>query len=187
MAFWNLRASRRLSLCLPAVLACFALAMPAFARRAPELKLKDLQGQAQKLSELRGHIVVVNFWATWCGPCQEELPRLAKMAQDWTGKDVRFIAVSIDERKDEAKIAPMLQRLHVAPSDHFGVWIGGNTDELGSFGLGEIVPGTAVIDPDGQIVTRIQGEARNEDVQSAVNWLLGGRTGTPPPASVKRY
>lgn len=187
MAFWNSRASRRRILCLPAVLACIVLSTPAFARRAPDLKLKDLQGHAQRLSALRGHVVVVNFWATWCGPCQEELPRLAKMAQDSAGKDVQFVAVSIDERKDEAKIAPMLERLHVAPNDHFAVWIGGNTDELASFGLGEIVPGTVVIDPEGQIVTRIMGEARNDDVQNAVNWLLNGRTGNPPPASVKRY
>jgi thiol-disulfide isomerase/thioredoxin len=161
--------------------------MPVFARRAPDLKLKDMQGQAQKLSALRGHIVVVNFWATWCGPCQEELPRLAKMSQDWAGKDVRFVAVSIDERKDEAKTGPMLARLHVEPNDHFAVWVGGNTDELSEFGLGEIVPGTVVIDPDGNIVARIMGEARNEDVQSAVNWLLGGKSGNPPPALVKRY
>lgn len=149
--------------------------------------MKDLQGQAHRLSGLRGHIVVVNFWATWCGPCQQEMPRLAKMAQDWAGEDVRFVAVSIDERKDEAKIGPTLERMHVAPNGHFEVWIGGNTDELGSFGLGEIVPGTAVIDPEGQIVTRIMGEARVEDVQRAVIWLLNGRAGTPPSAVVKRY
>lgn len=173
--------------CALAVAACLAFPAPALARRAPELKLKDMQGQAQKLSALRGHIVVLNFWATWCGPCQEELPRLSRMAQEWAGKNVEFIAVSIDERRDEAKIAPMLERLHVAPAADFEVWIGSNSDTLPGFGLGDIVPGTVVIDADGNIVARVMGEARDEDVQAAVNWLLGGKAGNAPPALVKRY
>jgi thiol-disulfide isomerase/thioredoxin len=187
MGFWRVCAGLRLSACVLAFAACIAFPVSASARRVPELKLKNLQGQAQKLSALRGHIVVLNFWATWCGPCQEELPRLSKMAQEWAGKNVDFVAVSIDEHKDQAKIAPMLERLHVPSAANFDIWIGSNSDTLSDFGLGDIVPGTAVIDTDGTIVTRIMGEARNDDVQAAVNWLLGGRVGTPPPALVKRY
>jgi thiol-disulfide isomerase/thioredoxin len=164
-------------------------AFPALAStgRAPNLSLKDLEGNRQKLSALRGQIVVVSFWATWCGPCQEELPRLSQLAQEWSGKDIRLIAVSIDEPKDAAKIGPMLQRLHVVPSANLAVWVGSNVDTMESFGLGDIVPGTAVIDSEGNIVTRIMGEARNEDIQTAINWLIGGRSGTPPPSLVKRY
>ena len=172
---------------LAALLALSALPLLASGRRAPDLKLENLQGQARSLSALRGHIVVVNFWATWCGPCQEELPRLSKLAQEWPGKDVRFVAVSIDDRKDRAKIGPMLERLHVVRGDDFEVWMGSNTNALADFGLGEIVPGTAVIDPEGRIVTRIMGEARDGDVRTPVDWLLNGRAGSPPPAVVKRY
>lgn len=172
---------------LAALLALSALPLLASGRRAPDLKLDNLQGQARSLSALRGHIVVVNFWATWCGPCQEELPRLSKLAQEWPGKDVRFVAVSIDDRKDRAKIGPMLERLHVVRGDDFEVWMGSNTNALADFGLGEIVPGTAVIDPEGRIVTRIMGEARDGDVRTPVDWLLNGRAGNPPPAVVKRY
>ena len=170
-----------------ALLAFCASPLFASGRRAPDLKLENLQGRVQKLSALRGHIVVVNFWATWCGPCQEELPRLSNLARELSGKDVRFVAVSIDDRKDRAKIGPMLERLHVVPNADFDVWIGSNTDELANFGLGDIVPATAVIDPEGRIVTRIMGEARDADVRGAVDWLLNGRTGNALSPLVKRY
>ena len=163
---------------------------PALAARAPNLALKDLSGSKQKLTDLRGHIVVVNFWATWCGPCQQELPRLAALAQQWSGQDgkpdVRFVAVSIDDPKDQPKILPDLNRLHIAPTSNFSVWTGGTSYDLASFGLGGVVPGTVILDPNGTIVTRIQGEARDADVQNTIGWLLSHR-GPPPPATIRRY
>lgn len=183
----RVEAKARASFRLAALLACCALPVWASGRVAPDLKLKDLQGRAQRLSALRGHIVVVNFWATWCAPCQEELPRLSKLADEWAGKDVRFVAVSIDDRKDQAKIAPMLERLHAVPKANFEIWIGSNSDTLASFGLGDIVPGTAVIGRDGKIVARIMGEAKDADVRTAVEWLLNDRAGDPPAALVKHY
>src|SRR5215472_3310250 len=161
--------------CLPAVLL--------YARRAPDPSFKTLDGQARKLSELRGQVVVVNFWATWCGPCQEELPRLAKIAASYEGKPVKFVAISIDDPKDRKKIPGVLERLNV-PADS---WVGGDTDMMADFGLGNIVPGTAVLDERGQVVARIMGEAPEQDVRTAVDWLLGGKSGPSPAALTKRY
>ncbi|HUV97726.1 MAG TPA: TlpA disulfide reductase family protein, partial [Acidobacteriaceae bacterium] len=155
--------------------------------RAPNLKLKDLQGQTQQLSSLRGQIVVVNFWATWCAPCRQELPRLSQLAQQWAGKEVWFVAVSIDNRKDQGKIGPIVQRLRVAQTTNFSVWVGSSDYTLRAFGLGNMVPGTVVINRQGRIVTRIMGEARDDDIRSAVNWLLNGCMGNPPPTLVKRF
>ncbi|HEV2325628.1 MAG TPA: TlpA disulfide reductase family protein [Terracidiphilus sp.] len=177
----------RSAVLLTALVACCTFPLFASGRRAPDLKLQNLEGQRQKLSALRGHVVVVNFWATWCGPCQEELPRLSEMAQAWAGKGVRFVAVSIDDRKDRAKIGPMLARLHVVPNADFQIWIGSNSDTLADFGLGEIVPGTVIIGPEGDIVARIMGEARKDDIRVPVDWLLNGRAGKAPAALVKRY
>jgi thiol-disulfide isomerase/thioredoxin len=153
------------------------------AERTPNLSLKDLDGHAEKLASLRGQIVVLNFWATWCGPCQEELPRLSRMAQQFAGEKVHFVAVSIDEGKDRGKIEPLLQKLDV----HLDVWAGASSDTLDRFGLGNIVPGTIILDDHGEVVSRIEGEAREEDVRAPVEWLLHGRPGAVPAAHVKRY
>ena len=150
---------------------------------APNLEAKDLAGRAQKLSALRGQIVVLSFWATWCGPCREELPRLSRLSNAYVGKSVRFIAVSLDEPRDRKKIALFLQQQQI----HLETWVGADVDTLGRFGLGDIVPGTIILDQQGAIITRIMGEAQDADVQTRLDWLLNGRQGAAPEEKLKRY
>lgn len=160
----------------------FIASAPLVAKRGPDSSFKTLDGQTRKLSALRGRTVVVNFWATWCAPCREELPRVSQLALAYAGKPVSFVFISIDDKKGQAKIPAALAGLHFTPE----TWVGADTDTLDSFGLGNIVPGTVVLDDKGEIVFRIMGEAREEDVRDAVDWLLGGRKGTPPPPLTKR-
>ena len=159
------------------------LVSAAQAKRAPNLELKDLTGHSQKIASLRGSIAVVSFWATWCAPCREELPRLSKLSQDYEASGIRFIAISIDEPKDRAKVAPYVAQQKLT----MDVWVGGDTDMLARVGLGDIVPGTIVIDQQGEIIGRIMGEAREEDVKSRLDWLLHGRQGDAPEPLTKRY
>lgn len=162
---------------------CFAAAAWAGGKHAPDPGFKSLDGQTRKLSALRGQVVVVNFWATWCGPCQEELPRLSKLAESYAGKPVRFVLISIDEPKNRPKIPAVLDRLHVSLES----WDEADTDTMDRFGLGDIVPGTVILDDQGDVVARIMGEAREDDVRGAVDWVLGGKTGSAPAALTKRY
>jgi thiol-disulfide isomerase/thioredoxin len=157
--------------------------LPLAGKRIPDPTFKTLDGQPRRLSGFRGKIVVVNFWATWCGPCQEELPRLSKMAGSYEGKPVRFVFISIDEPKNRARIPGALARLHVTLES----WVGADLDTLDRFGLGEIVPGTVVLDDKGAVVVRVMGEAKEEDVRGAIDFLLDGKKGQPPPALTKRY
>ena len=159
------------------------LPLPLVAKHAPDPAFKTLDGQTRKLSSLHGQILVVNFWATWCGPCQEELPRLALIAASYAGKPVSFVFISIDATKDRAKIPGTLARLHVS----FDSWVNADTDTLGRFGLGDIVPGTIVLDENLEPIARVMGEAKEDDVRKAVDWLLAGRKGEAPAAISKRY
>jgi thiol-disulfide isomerase/thioredoxin len=166
-----------------AIFSVFCLIPTAQAKRAPNLELKDLSGNSHKLSELRGSIVVLNFWATWCGPCRDELPLLSGLSRKYAGKKLRFVAVSLDDSRDRARIDQFLSRQHF----DLEVWIGADLDMLERAGLGNEVPATMILDEQGEIVARILGQAREEDVKAPVEWLLGGKAGPAPSALVNRY
>lgn len=64
----------------------------------PEMTLPDLDGESLALSDLRGRVVVLNFWATWCPPCVKEMPSLQKLHEALADKGLSVVAVSVDER-----------------------------------------------------------------------------------------
>lgn len=68
---------------------------------APDFEIKDLDGKLVKLSSLRGQYVLIDFWASWCGPCRKEIPNLKKVYEEFKDKGLKLVGVSIDE--DEAK------------------------------------------------------------------------------------
>ncbi|HTQ77799.1 MAG TPA: TlpA disulfide reductase family protein [Burkholderiales bacterium] len=63
----------------------------------PPLELQDLQGQVRRLGDFRGKVVLVHFWATWCGPCREELPSIEKLRAGMAGRAFEVLAVDVDE------------------------------------------------------------------------------------------
>jgi len=65
--------------------------------KAPEFRLPDMNGQIVNLSDLRGKIVIIHFWATWCPPCVEEIPTLDYLNQQLAGSDFAMLAISVDE------------------------------------------------------------------------------------------
>jgi cytochrome c biogenesis protein CcmG, thiol:disulfide interchange protein DsbE len=71
--------------------------------RARDFEQKTLNGSTLKLSQLRGKVVLLDFWASWCEPCKKELPILAKMAPRLREKGVEIVAVNIDEKKENAE------------------------------------------------------------------------------------
>jgi thiol-disulfide isomerase/thioredoxin len=170
---------------LPALALLLALSssIPADAKPVPDLKFHDLAGQAQRLNNLHGSITVISFWATWCTPCREELPRLSHLAQQYAAQGVRFLAISVDDPKDFAKIQPFLQQQHIS----LDVWTGADIGTLDRLGLGDVVPATLVLDPNGDIIGRISGEARDPDVTGYLDWLLHNRQGPAPAPTLKRY
>jgi len=172
----------RRSLPALALLVVAFLSSSAGAKPAPDLKFHDLAGHDHHLTDLRGSLAVISFWATWCAPCREELPRLSLLSQQYAAQGVRFIAVSVDDPKDFPKIQPFLQQQHIA----LDVWTGATIDTLDRLSLGDVVPATIVLDRNGEVVGRISGEAQDPDVKGYLDWLLGNRQGTAPAPRLKR-
>ena len=70
---------------------------PVEGKTAPDFTLNDLAGRQVRLSDFRGKVVFLNFWATWCPPCREEIPSMVRLNQAMSGKPFQMLAVSIDE------------------------------------------------------------------------------------------
>ncbi|PYY14374.1 MAG: TlpA family protein disulfide reductase [Acidobacteria bacterium] len=153
------------------------------ARNVRKLTLRDLNGNKTHVSDYQGRVVVLNFWATWCGPCKEELPRLAKMADQYAAQNVAFVLASIDEQKKLEAVRGFVAQQKVT----LPVWVGADVDLLEQLSGTNVVPATLIIDHKGEIVRAINGEAREEDVREAVDWLLSGKKGPVPAEKIKRY
>jgi thiol-disulfide isomerase/thioredoxin len=81
---------------------------PWTARATPSLALQDLDGRRVELSNLRGRVVILNFWATWCIPCRDELPSLQRLRKKMAGKPVEVLTVNYGEMAERVK--PFLQK-----------------------------------------------------------------------------
>lgn len=147
---------------------------------AARLELQDLDGRPVGLEEHRGRIVVVNFWATWCLPCREEMPILASLQERYAEGGVQVLGASTDAPADRDKVARLARRMRL----NFPVWIGATTEEMRAFGLGEALPATAIVDRGGLIAGRILGLVDAADLDARIEWLLGDRSGPAPPPVV---
>ena len=131
-------------------------------RPAPDVTLQLLNGGQVRLADLRGHVVVLNFWAVWCGPCVRELPELASFAQQSRGAEV--IAVNSGIGGDNAgKILRFLRVRHL----NLSVAFDSQRIAYQAFGI-EGVPTTVIIDPHGMIRERRVGFALSANFES---WL----------------
>jgi thiol-disulfide isomerase/thioredoxin len=132
------------------------------------LKLPDLDDRPHTVGDWRGKVVVVNFWATWCGPCREEIPLFVKLQSQYAARGLQFIGIAID-RPD--KVRPFARELKM----NFPILIGGSdTIELGRK-LGNragVLPFTVILGRDGRIVASAVGAAKPEKLEPLLTSLL---------------
>jgi thiol-disulfide isomerase/thioredoxin len=96
-----------------------------------DIKLKDLSGIEQSLSSLKGRIVILNFWATYCIPCRKEMPDLAAIQNEYAALGVQVVGASADDMEDRAKVLQFIKETKI----NFPVWMGATTADMMRFGL----------------------------------------------------
>jgi thiol-disulfide isomerase/thioredoxin len=167
---------------LPAFFAGVLLVFAAGQAPRAQLSLRSIDGQHVRLSDYRGKVVVLNFWATWCAPCAAEIPMLVQAEKYYNPKGVVFIAASVDDRKSKKSVPNFVNRYSVG----FPVWLDATTGDLSRLGVGAAVPATVFVDQEGRIVARVEGQMREGDLRERLDWLLGDRIGPAPPAALRR-
>jgi thiol-disulfide isomerase/thioredoxin len=118
---------------------------------APDFTAADLSGKTVTLSQLRGKVVLVNFWATWCPPCREEIPSMVKLNQAMAGKPFQMLALSIDEGGKEA-----IDGFFKSSGQTLPAYLDGEQKVARLYGTTG-VPETFVIDKKGAILKKVVG------------------------------
>jgi len=132
------------------------------------LTLKDLFGAEQSLSALKGRIVVLNFWATYCVPCRKEMPDLAAIQNEYALLGVQVVGASADAVGDRAKVLEFAKETKV----NFPIWTGATTADMMRFGLGGALPGTIIIGKDGRVAKVISGIVNQADLKKQIDAML---------------
>jgi peroxiredoxin len=133
-----------------------------------ELVLKDPFGTEQRLSALKGRIVILNFWATYCIPCRKEMPDLAAIQNEFAALGVQVVGASTDEEEDREKVLQFVKETKV----NFPIWLGATTSDMMKFGLGAALPGTVIIGRDGRIAKVISGVVNQADLKKQIEAML---------------
>ncbi len=154
-----------------AVLAAALLAAPvAFAEPAPDFTLRDLDKNTVTLSDFKGQVVLVDFWAYWCEPCKEELPHLAKLEGEFEGK-FKLLAISTDDARTASQVKPYVKR------NKYGFTVPRDADSsvLVKYNPTKTLPFSVLIDQEGNIAAKHAGfnEGDQDKLREEILALLG--------------
>jgi thiol-disulfide isomerase/thioredoxin len=126
-----------------------------------------VDGKPQTLSLLKGHPIVVNFWASWCGPCVEEMPALSQLQRDYAKKGIQFVGLGVDSDKN---VQAFLQKVKVA----YPVYVTGfgGADLARAFGnTAGGLPFTVVIDAKGNVRSTKLGQIDPQALKQTLDEL----------------
>jgi cytochrome c biogenesis protein CcmG/thiol:disulfide interchange protein DsbE len=130
---------------------------------APPLALPDLRGRTVDLATLRGKVVAVNFWASWCGPCRAEMPALSRVWSEHQGRCFELLGVAEESaREDVARVAASLP---------YPVLLDERAEALRPWAV-EGYPHTSIIDADGRVRHVFNGGISKEELEDAIRPLL---------------
>jgi len=145
----------------------------------PPLQAATLDGKAFDLADLRGHVVVLNAWASWCGPCRAESPGLSRASKATYSRGVRFVGI---DTRDQASAALAFRRA-------FGITYPSVVDTDGRLLLAFAriipisgIPSTLIVDPSGHITARVVGPIRYTVLRGLISDVLNESSAKPTPS-----
>ncbi|MEW6591063.1 MAG: TlpA disulfide reductase family protein [Pseudomonadota bacterium] len=136
---------------------------------APALKLKDIEGKSHDLAKLRGKVVLINFWATWCPPCRREMPSMERLAQRFKGQP--FVVLAVDVGEDPDTIEAFTSQLDTTLT--FPILLDSRSHAMRAWKVAGL-PTTFLVDKQGRIVASAIGgrEFDHPEIVAAIRALL---------------
>ncbi|MGC6508425.1 MAG: TlpA family protein disulfide reductase [Myxococcota bacterium] len=142
------------------LLSAFVLGSDAKAEtEAPDFQLRDIYKKEVSLSDYKGKVVLVNFWATWCQPCLVELPHLQEMYSELKEKEFVVLSISVDAPRDVSKVKPLVKTRGL----EFPVLLDSSSSVLSVYNPSQALPYNVLIDKEGKVVWTKEAYAPGEE------------------------
>ena len=135
---------------------------------APPFKLEKMDGSQVELASLKGQVVVVNFWATWCPPCREEIPYLVATVKEYEPKGVTLVAISNDDRAGQREAVQNFLSRYPPLTQYAALGV----PEVGHSYKVEALPSVYVIDREGHVSASFQGQATERQLRRWIDAAL---------------
>ncbi len=140
---------------------------PGARRPAPDIQATGIDGSTWRLGDRKGKVVIVDFWATWCGPCRRTIPHLIDLQKEYGGRGLEVLGISLD-RGGPTLVSPFMQQAGI----NYPVIVDGEGKWANQFGGVEGIPTFFLIDRSGRTAGQMVGALPKESIVQAVESLL---------------
>jgi thiol-disulfide isomerase/thioredoxin len=139
---------------------------------APAFSLKDVNGKTVSLADYKGHPVVVNFWATYCGPCREEMPWFQEFTQKYAGNGQGLVVLGLD--LEDGVTVEQVKKAAARTAVTYPILMADDKTAT-SYSLGDFLPVSFYVDKNGVVVEQTAGVGSKDQMEASVRKIVGGQ------------